>query len=287
MRDMKNCKNSKGLLTIKAFADKVGLSTHKLRHYDRTGVFFPDLHDSNYRYYSFKQLTMIRMIDVLQGVGVPFDIVRAYNKDRSPEKAMKLFNEYLDKAAEKVRHWSEVKSLASTYMELLYEGTRINEAKISLALMQSKKIILGDANDFSDQEVFYEEYQRFRDTPHIPKQNLPFPVGGYFSSMDAYLRKPSQPTHFFSIDPKGEQERPEGYYIVGYTRGYYGQTNDLPQRMSAFAKHHGVRVCGPVYNSYLYDELSIARSDQYLLQSAAYLSEAKPISSGRSRILRI
>jgi hypothetical protein len=47
---------------------------------------------------------------------------------------------------------------------------------------------------------------------------MSFPVGGYFEDMDAFMKKPSQPTRFFSIAPKGTDLKPAGLYLIGYTR---------------------------------------------------------------------
>ena len=38
-----------------------------------------------------------------------------------------------------------------------------------------------------------------------------------------------------------------GLYLTGYTRGYYGHVNDLPERMSAFAEKHDLVFTRPVY----------------------------------------
>ena len=72
-----------------------------------------------------------------------------------------------------------------------------------------------------------------------------------------------------------------GLYLIGYTRGYYGETNDLPNRMTAFAKKNGLIFNGPVYNIYLYDEMSVADANQYLLQVSASVKETRRVKSRR------
>lgn len=75
---------------------------------------------------------------------------------------------------------------------------------------------------------------------------------------------------------------PAGLYLVGYTHGYYGQTNDLPGKMAAYAKKHGLVFNGAVYNIYLTDETSVIDPDQYLLQVSASVSETRRVPSRRS-----
>jgi len=158
---------------------------------------------------------------------------------------------------------------------LLNEGISATETEISLATMPERRIIMGGVNDFGGSESFYSELTRFYCSEHEPKLNLSHPVGGYFNSMDEYVNAPSQPTRFFSIDTKGNEQKAEGLYLVGYTRCYYCQGSDLPSRMVAFAKKNGLVFNGPVYNIYPFDEISVTDPDQYLLQVSASVKETR------------
>jgi hypothetical protein len=55
--------------------------------------------------------------------------------------------------------------------------------------------------------------------------------------------------------------------------------------MAVFAKKKGLTFAGPVYNTYLFDEISIADPERYLLQVSASVSEARRTSS-RCRLRR-
>jgi DNA-binding transcriptional MerR regulator len=261
------------------------MSIRRLRHYDSIGVFHPALRKKNYRWYSPTQITTIKKIRVLMEIGVPLDTISVLTKDRSPEKLLRLLNENLDAVSEDLRYLQEVHSIISVFMSLLYEGTRISENGISVSVMPRKNIILGDVNNYEGKEGFLDEYMRFCNAPHVPKLNLSFPIGGYFDDADAFMKDPSKPTRFFSLDPKGREYKEEGLYLIGYTRGYYGQTNGLSQRMMDFAQRKGLLFSGPVYQTYLFDELSTMNHDQYLLQVAAFVTETRRITPVRPRML--
>jgi len=147
--------------------------------------------------------------------------------------------------------------------------------------MPEKKIILGKNNNLTDEVNFLRELIRFCNSVLEPRLNTSFPIGGYFESMSAFLNEPSYPTRFFSLDPEGHDVKCAGLYLVGYTRGYYGQTNDLSKRMEMFAKKNGLIFSGPIYNTYLADEISISDPTQYLLQASASVIEARRVSSRR------
>ena len=273
-------------LSIKEFAGFVGMTISALRHYDNTGVFHPAKHgiefENKYRYYSPAQITVVKMIRVLTEIGVPLKTIKKYAKSRTPEEIVKLLSQNRDKVADEIRFLQDVLSVISTYTDLLNEGMSITESEISVSEMPEKRLILGDETDFSSSTEFFGEFIRFCNE-HEPKINTSYPVGGYWSSMAAWLDEPSRPMRFFSLDPKGNERRTAGLYLNGYTRGYYGQTNDLPEKMAAFAKKNGLVFTGAVYNTYLFDEISISDPGRYLLQVSASVRETHRVPSRRPR----
>jgi hypothetical protein len=178
-----------------------------------------------------------------------------------------------------MRFLQEAHSIISTYMDLLYEGLRTTENEISVVFMPRQSIIMGDVNEYKDNGGYLEAYLRFCNASHVPKINLSFPIGGYYEDMESFLGEPSKPTRYYSMDPKGRQEKPEGLFLVGSTRGDYSQVNDLPQRMREFAERYGLLFTGPAYHRYLFDELSIMDPEQYLSQVAVAVTETMRIST--------
>jgi DNA-binding transcriptional MerR regulator len=278
-------KNLDNYLSVKEFAWLVGMTADALRQYDNKGIFHPAKHgiefENKYRYYAPTQITTVKMIRVLAEIGVPLQTIKKLATSRTPEMLMKLLCKHKDIVADEIRFLQEVFSVIGTFLELLNGGISATETEIFISEMPEKRIILGDINDFNGSGSFYGEFTRFCDTPHEPKLNLSYPVGGYFDGMDAFLNEPTQPTRFFSLDPKGHDRRSAGMYLTGYTRGYYGQTNSLPQRMAEFAKKNGVVFNGPVYNIYLFDEMSVTDPEQYLLQASASVRETRRAPSRR------
>ena len=274
-------------MSIKEFAGFVGMTESALRHYDSKGVFMPAKRgidfENKYRYYSPTQITTVKMIRVLREIGVPLNTIKELAQDRTPEKMLKLLSRNKEKVADEVRFLQDVYSVIGTYIDLIDEGLSVTETEIYVSEMPEKHFILGDVNNYNGKTTFYEEFIHFYKAPHEPKLNPSFPIGGYWTSMAAFLDEPSLPMQFFSIDPKGREQRPAGLYLNGYTRGYYGQTNDLPKRMETFAKKNGLVFNGPVFNIYLFNEISIVDSGQYLLQVSASVSETYRIPSRRPR----
>lgn len=272
-------------LSINEFAKFVGISASALRHYDHMGVFIPARRgtefENKYRFYSPLQITTVKMIRVLTEIGVPLKTIKELTQSRTPERIIKLLRKNKDMVAGEIGFLREAHAIISTYLDLLNEAISISETEISVSEMPEHRIILGGLNDFNGETGFMREFTRFCDAPHEPTLNMSYPIGGYFEDMAVFLHEPSQPTRFFSLDPKGYEQKATGLYLTGYTRGYYGQTNDLPKQMARFAKKNGLVFSGPVYNIYLTDELSVMDPDQYLLQVSASVRETRRVPSRR------
>ena len=284
---MKNKDIDKDFLSIKEFANYVGITVESLRHYDRKGIYSPakrggDL-NNEYRYYAPTQITTVKMLRVLTEIGVPLQTIKDLMENRTPEKMVKLLSSNRDRVANEIRFLQEVHTVINTFTELLNEAISANETELTVCEMPEKRITLGEPTNFGDDTGFLREFLKFCNSPFEPKLNLSFPIGGFFKDMDYFLKEPSRPTCFFSVNPKGNDKRPAGLYLTGYTRGYYGQTNDLPKRMEEYAKENELVFNGPVYNIFLVDEISEANPEKYLLQVSASVSETHRIPSRRPK----
>ena len=285
MEGKKDKKTNAGYLTIGKFAEAVNMKVSALKYYDKNGIFKPiergSGFENKYRYYSPTQITAVKMIQILADIGIPRKRIRELMKNRSPEIMIKLLHEYKEKVGYEKRFFNEVELVISAFFDSLFAAMSVTETEMYVSEMPEKHIVLGDFNNFGENESFYAELNRFYNAPSEPKIVKSFPVGGFWDSMAKFVSKPSQPMKFFSLDPNGNGLWRAGWYLNGYTRGYYGQTNDLPERMTSYAKDEGLLFTGPVYNVYLSDEFSEPNPNNYLLQVSASVTETQRSDSRR------
>jgi DNA-binding transcriptional MerR regulator len=266
-------------LSIGEFAEIVGITPHSLRKYDSKGIFSPATRgngaENDYRYYAPMQTTTIKMIRVLTKIGVPLNTIRELAKSRTPEKLIKLLRKQKKELSGEIRFLQDAHSVIAIFLDFITEGLLAEESEIFVREVTERRIVLGEPNEYGDGEGFYGAFARFCTARHTPELNLSYPIGGYSDCMERFLDAPSRPSRFFSHDPAGKDKIVAGLYLTGYTRGHYGRTNDLPMRMAAYADRNGLTFDGPVYNTYLLDELSVTDPDQYLMQASASVSEAR------------
>jgi len=263
-------------LSIKDFSAYTGIKQSTLRYFDDLGLFSPiERGENGYRYYSPQQIITINAINVLCDLDVPVKCITEIERDRSPEKILDLFHQKELELENNIRKLQRSHDVVRVLRRQIQHALAVNEDQISVSYMDDSSIVMGPETDFSYQGYFYEAFLKFCTEAKQYRINLNFPIGGFFSDMDHYAEKPSEPQHFFSLDPAGLEERAAGNYLVGYTRGYYGETGDLPERMLRYAEENKLEFTGPVYNIYLLDEISVKDYHQYLLQASVSVTPKK------------
>jgi len=267
-------KNEKKLLTIKEFAEMSGLEQSTLRYWDDIGLFKPAHRnpDNSYRYYSPEQIILVNFIKVLSSLHVPLKVIAGVNESRSPEDILMLLEQQEAILDTQLNQLNESYTTIHTLRDILRQGIDAPGAgHISLQRLEAMSIVLGPRGEAWENLNFYQSFTRYCQYAKENRINLNNPIGGYYDSMAHFLCTPSVPSRFFSLDPRGQDVRPAGKYLVGYAQGYYGQLGDAARRLDAFAAGQALDVRGPVYVLYLRDEISEKDTDDYLAQICAAL----------------
>ena len=260
-------KNS--LLSIGLFSEYTGIPVTTLLYYDKKGLFKPALRgENNYRYYSYFQTISIKLINVLKNCGVPLNKIKAITKNRTPEELLELLLIKEKEIPLELEQLQESLKLVKVFRNNICKGLSIVNDEVSQSYMTGDSFTLGPPNDFSSDDSFYGAYQRYIRHTIGSGGNLCYPVGGWWSSFDKYIEKPTRPERFISSDPDGDHSRPPGKYLVGYARCFYGEPTNLPERIAGYASAHYLDFDGPLINIFLLDEVSIIEPDRYLLQAS-------------------
>ncbi|MCY9072428.1 MerR family transcriptional regulator [Bacillus inaquosorum] len=78
-------------LTTGQFSKLMGVSKDTLFHYDRIGIFSPELKaDNGYRYYSINQIDVFQVISTLKELEMPLKEIKEYLNKRSPVELIYL-----------------------------------------------------------------------------------------------------------------------------------------------------------------------------------------------------
>ena len=264
------------MLSIKEFADFTGLPESTLRYYDKIGLLSPELRGENrYRYYTPVQAFTVEYLKVLIKVGVPLSTIKDMYKHRTPEGVLALLTRQEQKLDAQLHDLQRAYSILHTYRNTIQAGILADEHEIAVHTLGEAPIVLGQLTDFSKTDTFYIPFMAFYNTAHENKIDLHYPIGGYYQDINIFLKTPAQPTRFFSLDPRGNSKRNAGEYLVAHHKGYYGEFGELPQKLVAHARAHRLTFSGPLFITYLLDEISVADHKNYLSQIVVGVSKSR------------
>jgi len=288
----------KEFLSVKEFSKLSGIEQTTLRYWDDIGLFSPAKRDpdNNYRYYSPQQIIAVNFITVLSELNIPLKTIGELERERTPGKIVDLIDAQEKLLDMEMRRLREAYSVIHIRRELINYGMRLEDGyyavdgkrannndqqkglewvdqnEIAVLHREERAYILGPKNEWPEDGSFYEPFVNFCRAADDLRLNLHFPVGGYHENMESLIKAPGQPDHFISYDPTGNRKRKAGKYLVGFNRGYYGQFGDLAERMREYADKKKLKIAGPVYTTYLLDEICMRETDQYLVQLCVAVS---------------
>ncbi|MCL1895766.1 MAG: MerR family transcriptional regulator [Clostridiales bacterium] len=257
------------MLSIKDFSRLTGIKQSTLRYYDDLGLFSPIIRGSNgYRYYSPQQITTINSINLLHELDMPIRKVSDIQNHRTPELMFKVFSEKEEVLEAELTKLERSYNVVRTLKRMIQIGLASDEAIVETRFFDELPIVVGSANNFENSGFFFDAFLRFCEEAKQYRIDLRLPVGGMFSDFDAFCENPAFPTNFFSVDPKGLDKRPAGKFVSAFSRGYYGETGTLVERMKSFIQEQDLKITGPVFHIFLHDELSIDDPHNYLLHAS-------------------
>ena len=262
-------------LSISEFSEFTGIKQSTLRHYDDIKLFQPYMRGENgYRYYSALQTVTVNCINTMQNLKIPLKKISEFREKRTPERILELLKHHEFELNRQLLRLQQAYSLIHSYSRMIQEGLLADEQAISICQMPEVNLELGPENDFSSGD-FYDSFFRFIKQMGDIKMASAYPAGGYYEDAHSFISAPGQPSRFFMLIPTGKDLKKCGEYMVGYTRGYYGNLGHLPLRMQEYAIDHKLAFTGPVYEVYLHDELSVEDHDQYLIQASVPVKKTK------------
>jgi DNA-binding transcriptional MerR regulator len=269
--------SDKSYLSIKEFANFSQIEMTTLRYWDEIGLLTPAHRnpDNGYRYYSPDQIITVNFIKVLSDLNVRLKTIMAISDNRTPEIIIGLFDDQqaiLDMEMHRIR---QSYSIIHILQKLIKSGFGVDDTEIAVHELDEMAIILGPPNNYDKDLSFYRAFMSFCDTAKLWRINLNYPIGACYDSIDAFTSRPGLPNCFFSIDPIGSDKIPQAKYLVGYARGGYGEMGDLPSRMTAYAKQHGLVLDGPVFVVYIQDEICLSDPQQYLARVSVAIRKGK------------
>jgi len=264
----------KGLLSISEFSKLTDIPRSKLIYYDEIGL-FPAVErgDNNYRYYSLNQIIIAGFINDMASFGISLKELLELKDIRTPELMIGVFEKASQEHREKIAQLRETLSILGVMTQLMKEGIHAQDIDVEVLEMEPQNYVIGSENVHQEASTFYPAWLTFMNSAQKAGFNIKYPVGGYFNDIERFVDNPNMPSRFYFVNPQGRDQSVGGKWLAGYSRGFYGQADDLPQLMLEYAKENKLKLTGPVFNTFLLDEICIIDHDQYLMRASIKIVE--------------
>jgi len=272
-------KMRRNTLSIGELAAFARVTRATLLHYDRLGLLKPAIRgDNNYRYYSDRQIATVNVIKTLQQLGMPLTEIKEIIGSRTPESILALFGDKLRLIDNNIDELYMARKLLTTLKAIIETASGADEDNIVYHRMEEEKLYMGPLNDYSEgrgvNDAMHAFYEYFRKKDK--NIDLNYPVWGYFS--EARIRRGDwvYPDRFYFVNPEGTEVKPAGWYATGCARGNYGDSGAAYARILNFIKINGYEICGPSYEEYPLNEISVAEPDNYLMRISIQAKKITP-----------
>lgn len=134
----------KDILTISEMAKVHKISRQTLIHYDKIGLFKPEVTNKNgYRYYNLSQIPILREITFLRTLNIPLEDIKLHIENRTPENAIDFFNNQIEHLQQELKELTKLKQYAQSRLNTYkpYNEYQVKESEPDLRHYATRKIV--------------------------------------------------------------------------------------------------------------------------------------------------
>lgn len=291
----------KQFLSIREFSEFSGVSIPSLRHWDSIGLLLPRKQDpeTNYRYYTPDQIISTKFIILMRSLGVPLKVINNILEERTPAKVARLLEQQRKNLDIEMHRLQECYSIIDTRLELIHNGmyleegfhaidgfrvdkgspthgsTWVEEGGVHVLYHEEAPYILGPEHKWHEGKTGHDAFAEFCGHVQRLRINLNFPIGAYYENMEAFSKAPRQHKHFISMDPTGNETKPSGEYLTAFSRGDFDEYRGLVKKMNDYLEEHALEPIGPVFTTYLHDEICVKSPAEYLIETSVAVKKKR------------
>lgn len=257
--------------TTGEFAKLAGVTKHTLFHYDKIGLFSPEIKlDNDYRYYSITQLDVFDVIWNLKELDMPLSDIKNYLDHKSPQALIKLLDEEEKIIDRKLAKLKKAKKLLQFKSNFIQKVLQKDFSRIELLETPPQYYILTHTSSSNDKELA----KKIGELVTLgEKLGIKSPYGIGFLQYGTKIQQGiyNDYRHIYLLldtPPKGVsyETKSGGKYLYGYHQGSWKQIGKTYRRMIAYAREHELELDDLFFEDYLLDELTVNGPDNYVIQ---------------------
>ena len=264
--------NNKIYFSTGEFAKIVGVTKHTLFHYDKLGIFSPQIKGENdYRYYSAFQVEPFFVISALKELGMPLKEIKAYLDIRNPKELISLLNMQNQKIDKEINRLVAIKDLISQKVKSTQSLYNINEENIFVSTEETELLFISDALPNSNYESIALSFAN-----HIKccaESNIiyPFSVGQMLSLKNAQEGTYNLYNFFYtkitsSLSANNIYHKKKGSYLTAYHTTGYNTIGETYVKILEFANKNKLMLGDYFFEDVILDELSVSGYENFVIK---------------------
>lgn len=265
-------KNCNPFFSTGEFAKLCHVTKHTLFHYDKIGIFSPEVVGENgYRYYSPAQYEVFSVIAILRELDMPLEEIKEYMDERSPQKLLQLLHRQEKTIDEKLRELEAMKRLIREKYEVTQRACQAKEDTIAIKWEKQEIFLCSNAFGDTDDRSFAENAAAL--VNHCIEQGLHMhhTQGGLRKSEDMRAGQYEKYICFYVKVLEKQSDIPqitkeEGDYLVAYHRGSFETVGETYRKLFAYAAARHIELAEWIFEEMMLDQLSIQQENEYLLK---------------------
>lgn len=267
-------------LTTGELAKLMHVTKNTLFHYDKIGLFSPELVlENEYRYYSIHQLEALDTIIVLKELGMPLKEIRGFLNGRSPEKLLELFDREERQIRNKLRKLKDQSRFIQEKSEQIRSFQRKETDRVYTVPFKERYYLISTYEN-PDNTVVAEKITELSEAYESRNHSMRYEIGyiqhgediasgqyGNYRNVVLLMRKKPNGLSYQSF--------PEGDYLTIYYRGDWHNIGCDYEKLLAYAKEHRLKLSDKFLETSVVDSLMAEREEDYVTEITVQILEAE------------
>lgn len=263
--------NRDNYMTTGEFAKAMGVTKNTLFHYDRIGLFSPEIVlDNDYRYYSIYQMEFFHTILILKDFGMSLTQIREFLEHRSPEQLLSAFKQREKQIDLQIKNLREQKRWIEEQQSRILEVQKQDWNRIYVKHFPLRYFLYMPVEEQTDSEFYHKTNEIIT---AFWKNN---PEAGY--DVGYLQRKSDLENHIYDnyhnilliTSKKPSRQKyyllQEGDYLVGYHRGHWETIGTCYERLFSYAEEHNLLLEDFSIEYNIVDGLTVEKIEDYVTE---------------------
>lgn len=265
-------KNKPNYFTTGEFAKLVGVTKHTLFHYDKIGIFSPEIkEDNDYRYYSVFQIEVFYVISALKELDMSLKDIKTYLDKRSPREFISLLEKENKIIDEKINMLIKMKKVIEGKLDITKGVFDIDTDKISIERCEEELLVLTECFNVTNEKSLAKSIANHVNYCDKNEIYSPHSMGEMIALDNIVKGKYSEYDYFYTRVYEGNEKidlykKISGLYLIAYHNKGFNTIDKCYQRIMNFVKDNNLKLEGYFYEDILLDDLSVAGYDEYLIK---------------------